>query len=496
MKRKKKEVKLNNPKLNCFHKIIYAGTLLLALNFYSYAYKIELEIKDCPETAVYLGLHIGPDFEVLDTSFIKNGKATFNKNNKLHKGVYFIVVPPYSRFDILIQNTDTFSIRTTYNDLLNDLKITGEPEYQLFADMQKEISSINLLRSQLNIERDFYGKFQPDTLIFINNELKELDYKQFEIYSKYKRILDSNSFFYKILSILEPFKPDASIEELRYTNPEKHFEFYKKHYLDRIDFTEDFLIYTPEFIFHKLIEDYCFYFFDTRINNYQDVFYDIDYLISKTKDSQKINRYVLSYLISRYDKAKDVRLERFLVYIGKKYFLANSPLWLDPQAKAMIDFKLSSIQYNLIGDKAKDLTFEKSDGSKISIYELNSEYKILLFWEPDCDICNETVFVLLGQYQKIKENKAEILAVLTGENVEEWRDFVTEHDLPWVNAYDPKKNTGFQTYYGTFKTPRIYILNNENIILTKDIKPEKIVEFLVNDKIKSERNPFIYIFGQ
>ena len=46
------------------------------------------------------------------------------------------------------------------------------------------------------------------------------------------------------------------------------------------------------------------------------------------------------------------------------------------------------------------------------------------------------------------------------------------------------------------KTPRIYILNNENIILTKDIKPEKIVEFLVNDKIKSERNPFIYIFGQ
>jgi len=442
-------------------------------------------------------MHKGPDFKLIDSLPAVNGIVEFKSDSKLPHGVYFIVIPPQSRFDFLIADEQNITIKTDANDILGQLQITGEQQYSVFNELQKEIAKINKSRTQLLMESEFYKSFKPDTIHFINAEIDSLNNRQTILYSQYKNELKNTDFLYKILNILEPFDIPEEIKNMQYSNPLTHYNYYKNHYLDRIDFTDEDLLNTPEFVFHKLLSDYCFYFFDTRINNPQEVYQDIDSLIAKTNQNIEYRKYVLNYLISRYDNPSDLRLEAYLVYVYRNYFMVKKPEWVSDVAYSVMKFKIENIQYNIIGEKAKDLNLPDISGNYFSIYDMDADYKILLFWEPDCDICNETALILSSHYQRLKEINAEIYAVLSGTETQEWTDFIDQNGLDWINVYDPAQNSNFSKYYGTYKTPRIYILDRNNIILTKDIKPESVFNYIQNFKNKQleERNRFNFIFG-
>lgn len=460
------------------------------------AYDIKIEIENCPEYYVFFGKHRGPDFEIIDSLPVKNNFVNFKSPEKLEHGVYFVVIPPQTRFDFIIDEVQDFSIKTNMYNILGDMQIKGDEEYSLFVNMQKEIAKINKIRTQLEVQSEFYKNFQPDTIPFIKKEIDSLNLLQQNVYKKYRSQTNPEKFLNKILAILEGFEVPDSISVLVYTNPQKHFDYYKTHWLDRVDFSESGLLNTPAFVFHKLLEDYCFYFLDTKANNIETAFADVDTLVHKTKNDINFNQYILSYLISRYENPKDLRLERLLVYIYRTYFLANPPQWLDERAFSIMKFRIEAIQYNLIGSVAKDLNLPDINGNFHSIYQMPNKYKLLLFWEPDCDICNETAFILQSSYYKLRELDVEIYAVLINSENDEWQEFIEENAIEWINVHDPKNETNFEKYYGTYKTPRLFLLNNENIILAKDIKAESIYDYIntLNKQNKSSNSRFIHSF--
>ncbi|HNQ68224.1 MAG TPA: redoxin domain-containing protein [Bacteroidales bacterium] len=475
--------------------------LFLFILFFSisaFSYNIRVEIANCPQYLIYLGVHKGPDFKVIDSLPAVNGVVEFKSDSKLSHGVYFIVVPPQSRFDFIIADDQNIVIKTDANDILGQMQISGEKQYSIFNELQKEIAIINKRRTQLTMELEFYKSFMPDTVPIINNLIDSLNKSQTLLYTKYKLKTEKSDFLYKILNILEPFYVPEEIGNMQYSDPLTHYNYYKTHYLDRVDFTDESLLNTPEFIFHKLLSDYCFYFFDTRINKPDEVYPDIDSLISKTNSNIEYRKYILNYLLSRYENPSDLRLEAYLVYIYRNYFMVEKPEWVSDVAYSVMQFKIESIQHNVIGETAIDLNLPDINGDYYSIYNIDADYKILLFWEPDCDICNETALILSGYYPKLKEINTEIYAVLSGTETQEWSEFIDENGLDWINVYDPFQKSNFSKYYGTYKTPRIYILNRSNKILTKDIKPEFVFDFIQNHnkKIIEDRNRFNFIFGE
>jgi peroxiredoxin len=320
---------------------------------------------------------------------------------------------------------------------------------------------------------------------------------QSNLYKSYRSKTNPNDYLNKMLLLLEPINIPDSIEALRYTNPDKHYNYYKNHWFDRVDFFDIGLLNTPEFAFHKLLEDYCFYFLDTRINNPESVYPDIDSLVKLSQINNEYNQYILSYLISRYENPKDLRMEAYLVYIYRNYFMVRKPDWVDDYAYAVMKFRIESIQHNVIGNVAPDLNLPDYEGNYHSIYDMHGKYKILLFWEPDCDICNETALILNGNYSNIKSLNADGYAVLSDSENNEWQEFIIENGLDWINVYDPENISGFEMLYGTYKTPRLYILDENNIIITKDIKPETVYDFITKyeSRIKSERERFILFLG-
>ncbi len=347
------------------------------------------------------------------------------------------------------------------------------------------------------MEADFFMNFKPDTVKFVQAKIDSLNMLQSNLYKSYRSKTNPNDYLNKMLLLLEPINIPDSIEALRYTNPDKHYNYYKNHWFDRVDFFDIGLLNTPEFAFHKLLEDYCFYFLDTRINNPESVYPDIDSLVKLSQINNEYNQYILSYLISRYENPKDLRMEAYLVYIYRNYFMVRKPDWVDDYAYAVMKFRIESIQHNVIGNVAPDLNLPDYEGNYHSIYDMHGKYKILLFWEPDCDICNETALILNGNYSNIKSLNADGYAVLSDSENNEWQEFIIENGLDWINVYDPENISGFEMLYGTYKTPRLYILDENNIIITKDIKPETVYDFITKyeSRIKSERERFILFLG-
>ncbi len=454
--------------------------LIIAQQFV-FAYNIRIEIENCPDYYIFFGKHHGPDFEIIDSIIAKNNIIEFQKDEILETGVYFIVIPPQTRFDFLISDDQNFTIKTDTKDILGKLQITGDKQYQAFVEIQKEIAKINKQRSQLEIELEFFKTYHKDTVKYINKIIDSLNNKQIEIYRDYKKNCDSNKFLYKILTLLEPFQVPDSISALQYSNPSKNYNYYKEHYLDRVDFNESSLLNTPEFVFHKSLSDYCYYFFDVRANKLNEVYPDIDSLISKTINKDEYNQYILSYLISRYEKHADLRLEAILVYLYRNYFMVNKPDWVSTQAYDVMKYKIERIQYNVIGLIGKDLNLVDTAKNPVSIYNIDSEYKVLLFWEPECEICKDFIKQLELKYENNKSDNIQIISICTNnKEINAWKHFITEKKLPWINTIDVTNNTNIEIYYGAHKTPRIYILDKNNKILTKDIKPEHLYDYIIS----------------
>ena len=472
--------------------------LLSILSFNLFAYNIRLEIENCPSYYIYLGMHKGPDFEVIDSIVAVNGIVEFKAQKTLPHGVYFIVIPPQSRFDFIIADQQNITIKTDVQNVLGKLQISGENQYYQFIELQKELAKLNLQRTQLNMELQFYNSFQKDTVKDINLRLENLNLQQSKLYTKYKNTVDSTTLFYKILNILEPFQVPANIEAIRYEDPLAHYRYYVDHYLDRVDFTDESLLNTPEFVFHKLLMDYCFYFFDTRVNNINDIYPDLDNLISKTENNLEYRRYVINYLISRYEKPSDLKLEALLVYVFRNYFLVNKPSWVSDQTFAIMKFRIEALQNNVVGEYAKDLNLPDIEGEYHSIYGLSSRYKVLLFWDPECDICVETAQKLMIDYEKLQAENIEVYAVYTETNKELWNSNVLENQYSWINVYDPDLSSNFGNYYGTYKTPRIFILDEDNKILTKDILPESVYPYIkeYERRFKDKENQFQFLFSE
>lgn len=474
--------------------------ILTLLHNNSFSYTIQVQIQNSNHQKVFFGIHQGPEYRIIDSVLVNNNIALFKGKAKLATGVYFIVIPPQSRFDFIIENEQNIIIKTDTRNILDSLSSTGEKQYNYFLQMQKEVADINKERAQLNMELDFYKRIKKDSIIkTLNIKIDSLNTKQSEVYQKYREINSSNNnFFGKILRILEPYNLSQDIEKLKYVDPEKYYQYYVEHFLDRVDFNDVNLLNTPEFVLHKLIKDYCYYFVDIQISNKEMSFKNLDNLILKMQYKNEYKQYILNYLISRYDNPQDLRLEHLFVYLYRNYFMIKKPAWVSEYAYAILKFKVESVQDNLIGNIAKNLYLPDINDKYYSLYDMQSKYKIVLFWEVDCDICNETALILQSQYPKFKEKDIDIYAVyVKNEELQEWLQFVNEHDISWINVYDKNRDSKMSIYYGAYKTPRLYILDKDNVIIAKDVQALKVFQAIESyeKNIDFLKKPKEIIFG-
>jgi hypothetical protein len=76
------------------------------------------------------------------------------------------------------------------------------------------------------------------------------------------------------------------------------------------------------------------------------------------------------------------------------------------------------------------------------------------------------------------EKKVEIYALGSTADYPEWRKYLYNNKLNWINVHDPRKESNYHRFYDIYSTPVIYLLNKDKKIIGKRLSAEQVIDFI------------------
>ncbi len=176
---------------------------------------------------------------------------------------------------------------------------------------------------------------------------------------------------------------------------------------------------------------------------------------------------------------------------------------------AKIAEHVKSLEPLLIGKPAPNLRLADTTGKNfINLATIKAKYTILVFWDPTCGHCQKDLPKLASHYDEWKQKYGvEIFGIYTQREVDEWKKFIREKNLTFLNgavwpdmAKNPEKYifemgvTDIQslnihkTYYIS-STPQVYLLDENKTIIGRRLSVEALPKFLEGlEKEKQRKN--------
>ena len=128
-----------------------------------------------------------------------------------------------------------------------------------------------------------------------------------------------------------------------------------------------------------------------------------------------------------------------LLKIADDIYLSGKADWVTKEFIDDLRKQTELLRHNLIGMKAENLVMDSYKGIFVSLYDVEKEFTILYFWEPDCGHCKEATPKLKAYYDKAKTQGIEVFAVCTTSDKPAWTKYIEENGLTWINGWDPDR---------------------------------------------------------
>jgi len=251
------------------------------------------------------------------------------------------------------------------------------------------------------------------------------------------------------------------------------FEYYRDHFFDHIDFGSEDLLRTP--VVHPKIMEYM----DKLINpNPDSLKIAAETLIEKTKANEAFFRYLLVTLTSKYERSNIMGQDAVFVHLAEKYYLSGEADWITDETRDKFAKRVEEIKPTLIGKAAPPFILMDTLQSRFALYDLDSKYTVLYFYDPDCGHCRKKTPVLHDMYYDLKALGAEVLAINIQTDVDEWKNYIEKNGLSWINLADPFVRSNFRKEYNINSTPKVFILDADKKVLAKKIGVEQVKEII------------------
>lgn len=208
-------------------------------------------------------------------------------------------------------------------------------------------------------------------------------------------------------------------------------------------------------------------------------------LVQKAKENKETFKYMIWYTTNTYETSNIMGMDKVFVFLVNKYYTKETAYWVDDATLYKIRNRAAILEPILLGSKVKNLILTDSNQVVRPLYDVQAEYTVLLFWDPDCGHCKKTVPLVKTVYDKMKSQGVKVYAVCTEVEMDKWKAFIREHNLNWVNVGDPKLQNNFRQDFDIQTTPQIFLLDKDKRILAKKIDPEtleKIIEREISKK--------------
>jgi len=442
-------------------------------------YTIDIKIDGLRDSSLYLAYHLGNRQYIKDTLKLDSeGKGTFNGNEKLPGGIYMVVLPGRSYFEILIDDDQVFSVNCRYNNFHESLSFSGSSVNSSFIDYQKKWGQLQQKGSAV-VKRIQANKSLPDSVKILTDLQKSLEA---DMKSYLSDVISSNRG--NILATL--VKAILPVEVPEFTVPTvvknrdsllwvMRYNYNKDHFFDNIDFSDERILRTP--ILHSRLDAY---FSNVLIQHPDSLISAVDMVVKSSEANYKVFQYVAVYVFNHFRESQIMGHDAVLLKIADDVYLSGKADWVSKEFIEDLTRQTELIRNNLIGMVAKDLVMDSYNGVFVALHDIDKEFTIVYFWEPNCGHCKESTPKLLEYYNKSKDNGIEVFAVCTTSDKKEWSEYIDKNKLTWINGWDPDRRTHFDYYYNVQSTPMIYILNKDKKIIAKKLSVDDIPSFIEN----------------
>jgi peroxiredoxin len=456
--------------------------VLLITAFNGYSYSIKIKVNGLKDSTCYLGHYFGQkQYTPVDTAKADAmGNMIFAKKKTLKEGVYLVIIPG-TYFEVIIGAEQDIKIETDTSDLIGKMTTKGSLENEIFYGFQKymiekSIVGRKMADDQKKLKNQDSIKANKEKLTALQNEIKTYRNSLFKQHPTTLTV--------KLLKAAEDpevpefKKADGSVDSL------KAYVYYKDHYFDNYDFSDERMLRTPIFIprIDKYMKEMTVQIPDSIIKS-------ADILIKKAEANKEIFKYCVSTLTNTYETSNMMGMDAVFVHMADTYYLKGRCFWIDTAVERKIRERADILRPLLIGKICPDTYCADTSGNYVPLHSLKSKYIVLAFWDADCGHCQKEIPKLFSIYnEKLKVKGTMVYAATIERDNKSWTKFLREKKMfapGWFNVRDQFNHTDFHKTFDVYSTPVIYILDEKKKIIAKRIGVEQITEFLENyDKRK------------
>lgn len=455
--------------------LIIIALFLAAFTARSQSYEMVFVIDQMKQPMLYIGQHHRDQLVLLDSARMeKPGRYVFKGKRQWERGIYALIdsTGKKSIVDFTIDDSRKFTISGDATLSAGSISVKGSDAN---VRMYEYIARNNAARAKARqLDKDKKSsdaatkQRAQEELDALSKEMIDYEATMMKQYNKYR--------FFELQQMFNgPEVPEEVTDKAVY---------YRTHYWDKINLADHSLVYTPD-LFNKM--NYYFYGilyhadFDT-ICRYADM------VLQKVENDSAMLRYFLDFIMPKYYRStKQIGWDATWCYLVRKYYLAGKCPWA---TEADIINKRQTAEFlekSLIGARGAELWMADTNQSPdtkdwISSHRFPQKYVILWFWDPDCQHCKKQTAELKALYDSLTvagTRPFEVYAVGYESDVEKWKKYVREHELPFVNVGGPNVNIDYQEAYNVHGAPTMIILNEERrIIMNKVLTTAGIMDFL------------------
>lgn len=387
---------------------------------------------------VVLAYHFGDKQYILDTLRRQvDGNFSYQSDSLLQGGIYLFVLPPRNiYFEFLIDSKDgqQFGLETDTSDLVKNMKVVGSKQNEIFFEDSRFVSEKRKQADSLDAAIKA-AKKDSAKIKEIQAQKKELDKK---VLDKRMKIVEEYPDFLYSAMLKATKEPEISTEARKDTLAA--YKYYKAHYWDLIDFSDDRLLRTP-ILQGKLVQ-----YLDKVCNpNADSLIKENLWLINKAEKGKNLEmfKYFVVTLLNQYANSKRLGDDAVYVAIGEKYYCTGIALqWTDSIQVQRICDRIKNISYPYgcrtiqfpnppLLDLKRNIQYLEAD---------RTDYTLLFLWKNHEDIES---MKRLDQLQAIAkfygEKHLKLYIISVGLSFSNWQKNIEKYTHRSKELYFPEK---------------------------------------------------------
>lgn len=442
--------------------------LLLTLSGFSQEkfYKIEIETDGFNDSVYYLVSYYADKYQVIDTSFLKSNNIQFLGDSLLHGGIYILAGEKMNKyFEFLIDKDQDFEISVSRNQIIESITARESTENTHFFEYLR-FNNITFEKIKFEKEKLTNSENIRETKQ-INKNIEELNS---EVVSYKSNFIEKHP--EELLSIIFLGMQEPEID--KQLSKQLSYQSFKKQYWDKINLTDPRMIRTP--ILHNKLVNY----FDKIIVQHPDsLIAEIDRIL-KQPLAKEIKNHFIWHLTLKYEYPDIMGLDKVFVHMVQNYFHTKKITGISQNIIDNIEKRAKKIEQVLIGKKAADLIMMDTSNKPQSLYNLNSEYTLVFFWDQECQTCQKEIILLRDL---LSENifDLKVFAVGTDSKLNEWKKYIVDNTLKMIHVNGTQSfSADYHTLYDIYSTPTAYLLDKNKFIIAKRLSINQIKNFIQN----------------